>query len=340
MKIGILGATGAIGHHTANAVLERGHELVVIHRAYSNLESIKDLTFSSRIFSSRVFSSRIGDLNDRASLLQAFTGLDAIINCAAYYPTKPRALQAEVKIAVSQMENFYQACSQADIQKIVYLGAAIALPKHPQALPGTEELIYTHAPQNKNPYLQVKWKMDRLAREQAKNGLPVVIAIPSMCFGEFDYRPSTGKLIVEIANGTIPGYIRGDRNIIYTGDAGKGLMLACEGGKPGERYLFTGTNLSMDELVKRIAELAGVSPPKIVIPLPIAKAICKFQETKYQLFGGKLPKISSSAIAVMASGQFLDGSKAQKELGFQSKVDLNEAISRAINWFRLRKYIK
>ena len=334
MKIGILGATGAIGHHTANAVLENGHELVVIHRASSNLESIKDLSFNSRIF-----SSRIGDLNDRASLLQALKDLDAIVNCAAYYPTKPRSLQAEVKTAVSQMENFYQACSQADIQKIVYLGAAIALPKHPQNLPATEELEYVRTPQNKNPYLQVKWEMDRLAKQKAKNGLPVVIGIPSMCFGEFDYAPSTGRLIVEIANGAIPGYIRGDRNVIYTGDAGKGLMLACEGGKPGERYLFTGTNISMDELVKLIAELAGVSPPKIAIPLPIAKTISKFQETKYQLFGGKLPKISSSAIAVMASGQFLDGSKAQKELGFQSKVDLNEAITRAINWFRSRKYI-
>lgn len=329
MKIGILGATGAIGHHTANAVLENGHELVVIHRASSNLESIKDLCFTSKL----------GDLNDRESLIQAFTGLDAIVNCAAYYPTKPRSWEAEVKTAVSQMENFYEACSQAHIQKIVYLGATIALPKHPQRLPGTEKLVYTRTPEDKNPYVQVKWEMDRLAREKAENGLPIVIGIPSMCLGEFDYRPSTGRLIVEIANGTIPGYIRGDRNVIYTGDAGKGLMLACERGKPGERYLFTGTNISMGELIKLIAEIAGVSPPKIAIPLPIARAISKLQETKYQLFGGKLPKISSSAIAVMASGQFLDGSKAEKELGFESKVDLNEAIIRAVNWFRLKKYI-
>lgn len=330
MRIGILGATGAIGHHTANAVLENGHELVVIHRASSNLESIKDLSFTPRL----------GDLNDKASMIQAFNGLDAIINCAAYYPTKPRAWEAEVKTAVSQMENFYEACSQTYIQKIVYLGAAIALPKHPQGVPGTEELVYARRPEDKNPYVQVKWEMDRLAKEKAENGLPVVIGIPSMCFGEFDYRPSTGRLIVEIANGTIPGYIRGDRNVIYTGDAGKGLILACEGGKPGEKYLFTGTNISMDELVKIIAKLAGVSPPKIAIPLPIARTISKLQETKYQLFGAKLPKISSSAIAVMASGQFLDGSKAQKELGFKSKVDLNEAITRAINWFRLKKYIQ
>ncbi len=330
MKIGILGATGMIGHHTANAVLENGHDLVVIHRKTSNLKSISELTFTSAI----------GDLSDKVSLAKAFTGLDAVINCAAYYPTKPLPWQSEVKTAVLQMDNFFDACTQADIKKIVYLGTAIALPKHPEGLPGNEELVYTERPADKTPYVQVKWEMDRLAKEKAKAGLPVVIGIPSMCFGEFDYGPSTGQLIVGIANDKLPMYIKGNRNVVYSGDAGRGLVLACDRGKPGERYLFTGTNISMDDLVKLIAKLAHVSPPEKVIPLPFAKAVSKFQEIKYQVFDGELPKLSSSAIAIMSSGQFLDGSKAVKELGYKSSVDLNETIVRTIDWFRSHGYIK
>ncbi|MEM7555764.1 MAG: NAD-dependent epimerase/dehydratase family protein [Cyanobacteria bacterium P01_A01_bin.84] len=339
MKIGIIGATGMIGHHTANAVLKNGHQLVVIHRKSSNLSSIQDLNFTSSI----------GDLNDQKSLISALSNLDAVINCAAYYPTKPIPWKEEVKTAVSQMNNFYHACEAVNIGKIVYLGAAIALrkpkgfialSKHPEELPATEEFLYPQRPQDKTPYLQVKWEMDKLAMEKAKVGLPVVTAIPSMCFGEFDSTPSTGRLIVEIANRTIPGYLRGKRNVIYTGDAGKGLVLACEKGKPGERYLFTNRNISTDDLVKIIAKIAQVPPPKLVIPLPIAKLVSKFQENRYNLLGGELPKLTSSAIAVMASGQFLDGSKARKELGFQPEVDIEEAISRAFNWFKVQGYIK
>jgi dihydroflavonol-4-reductase len=330
MKIGIIGATGMIGHHTALAVQEQGHELKVIYRESSNLSTISELNFTSAI----------GDLNDKASLVKALANLDAVINCAAYYPTKPLPWKAEVQTAIAQMENFFAACTEANLEKIVYLGAAITLLKHPNNLPGNEQLIYPSQPIDKNPYLQVKWAMDKLAREKAQSGLPVVIGIPSMCFGEFDYGPTTGKLIVDIANQKLPVYIRGARNVIYAGDAGRGLLLACEKGRVGERYLFTGTNISMDDLVQLIADIANVTLPKRVIPLTVARLVSQFQELKFKLLGGKVPQLNSTAIAVLALGQFLDGSKARNELGFQPALDLEGTIKRTINWFRLVGYIK
>jgi dihydroflavonol-4-reductase len=330
MKIGIIGATGMIGHHTAKAVQNQGHELVVIHRKSSNLSKISALTYISES----------ADLNDKVSLVRALANLDAAINCAAYYPTKPASWQSEVQTAIAQMENFFAACTEANLAKIVYLGAAIALPKHADGLPGNEELIYSSQPIDKTPYLQVKWALDKLAREKAQEGLPVVIGIPSMCFGEFDYGPTTGKLIADIANQKLPVYIRGDRNIIYAGDAGRGLLLACEKGRIGERYLFTGTNISMDELVKLIAEIANVTPPKRVISLTGARLVSQFQELKFKLLGGEVPQLNSTALAVLALGQFLDDSKAKTELRFQPNLDLNQTIKRTIDWFRSIDYIK
>jgi len=329
MKIGVIGATGMIGHHTALAAQKQGYELVIIHRKSSNLSTINDLNFTSAI----------ADLNNPDSLVKALINLDAVINCAAYYPTKPAPWKAEVKKAIAQMENFFAACTEVNLEKIVYLGGAIALPKHPEGLPGNEELIYPSQPIDKTPYLQVKWALDKLAREKAQEGLPVVIGIPSMCFGEFDYVPTTGKLIVDIANQKLPGYIRGDRNVIYAGDAGRGLLLACEKGRVGERYLFTGTNISMDDLVKRIAGIANVTPPKRIIPLPVARFVSQAQELKFKLLGGEVPQLSSTAIAVLALGQFLDGSKAQNELGFKTNLDLNQTIKRTIDWFRSIGYV-
>jgi nucleoside-diphosphate-sugar epimerase len=329
MKIGIVGATGMIGHHVARAVMNSGHELFVIHRESSDLGRIRDLSFVSAI----------GDLDDCTALTHALSGIDAVINCAGYYPTVPRAWREDVKTGMQQMQNFYQACARSDLQKIVYVGATIALQKHPEGKPGHAELEYPTRPEVKNPYLQVKWAMDKLAIDKAKEGLPVVIAIPSMTFGEFDYGPTTGRLVMDIANRTLPAYVRGDRNIIYAGDAGRGLLLACEKGKVGERYLLTGRNISMDELIRLIASLVEVTPPK-AIPLALAKVACRIQEIRYKVFGGDLPKLSSTAIAVLSAGQFLDGSKAEKQLGFRSSVSLEESIHRTVSWFREVGYIQ
>ncbi len=329
MRIAVIGATGMLGHHTARAVLARGHELTVVHRASSKLDQIADLKFRSAI----------ADLSDTTALERALTDVDAVINCAGYYPTKPRPWHAEVATAVTQMEHFYAACARHALKKIVYLGGAIALYRHPKGEPGDETLEYTEEPMDKNPYLQVKWAMDVQARRKLREGLPVVIGIPSMTFGEHDYGPTTGRLILEIANRTLPGYVRGRRNVIYAGDAGTGLVRVCEDGHAGERYLLTGTNVTMDELVTRIAQLAGVTAPR-AIPLPVARAAAGIQGFRYKYLKGPPPKVDSTAIAVMSAGQFLTGAKAERELGFRAQTSLDDAIRRALGWFRQMGYVK
>jgi len=329
MKIAVIGATGMIGYHTAASVIERGHELTVIHRQSSDLSKLGHL----------LYHSACADLSDEQALIEALSNVDAVINCAAPYPSAPISWQDEVQRSLSIMEVFYRACGHVDLHKIVYLGGAIALRKHPQGLAGDETLEYDSQPSNKNPYLQAKWAMDAQAKRKAEEGLPVVIGIPSMTFGDHDYGPSTGQLLVGIANQTLPGYVKGRRNVIYAGDAGLGLVLACEKGVVGERYLFTGTNVSMDDLVAKMCAISD-APSLKTIPLFVAKAVSSLQRYKYRWLNGELPVISDTAIAVMSSGQFLDGSKAQQDLGFKATLSLDQTLHKAYQWFIEEGYIK
>ena len=322
MKIGIIGATGMLGHHTAHAVMSAGHELVVIHRRDSKLDKLNDLRFESRI----------GDLDDKNALFESMKDLDAVMNCGAYYPTLPLALKKELDKAQAQMDNFIEAGAQNKVKKMLYLGGSIALPKSENGI-GTEDLVYTSAPDNKTPYVQVKWLMDKMAREAG-----MVVGIPSMTFGEFDWGPSTGTFVVRIANNAMPNYVEGNRNAIYAGDAGRGLLLAIEKGRKGERYLITGRNTNMTEILSIIDKTTSTNAPHKQIPLEMAKIVSKAQEAKYYLTG-KLPEISATSIAIMGSGQHLDGTKAKQELGYEPQVRLEEAIQKAYVWFKSVGYI-
>ena len=328
MKIGIIGGTGMLGHHLAIAAQVRNYEVVIIHRKSSNLSKIADLKYESRI----------ADLSDRGSLIKSLKGLDMVANCGAYYPTLPKPMGQEVKTSRLQMQFFLDAVKESSVEKALYLGGAIAMPKAKEGL-GHEELYYKEAPDNPAPYVQVKWLMDKMAREAASEDIPLVIGIPPMTFGEYDYGPTTGRLIVDLANQTLPAYVRGDRNAIYAGDAGRGLLLALEKGRIGERYLITGHNTSTDELVRMICEMAEVPELKKVLPLWLARIISKVQETRYTLVKGKPPTLSSTAIAVLAGGQHLDGSKAKNELGYEPNLEVKDAIFRAFQWFLMEKYI-
>jgi dihydroflavonol-4-reductase len=328
MNTGIIGATGMLGHHTALAALKAGHQLFVIHRKGSDLSKISDLNFESRI----------GDLNDPATLREAMQGLDMVINCGAYYPTAPRPLTEDLRVAETQMRNFIEAVRQSGIKKALYVGGSIAIPRSPTGT-GDEDAVYETDPENKNNYVQVKWLMDKMAREAGRTGVPIVIGVPTMTFGEYDSGPSTGTIIVQVANGTMKGFVNGPRNMVYAGDAGRGLLLACEKGNIGERYLITGENAHIGDLVQTIAEVAKVPVPKRELSLGTAKTLSRIMGLRYRLFGGKPPLLNSTTIAIMASGQFFDGAKA-KALGYAPTVSIRQAVERAVKWFEENAYIK
>jgi dihydroflavonol-4-reductase len=300
----------------------------VIHRKGSDLARVADIEGERRV----------GDLDDAKALTHALHGCDAVINCAGYYPTVPRPWRDEVERARAQMQRFYSACADVDLPKIVYVGGSIALRRLDDGSPGREDIDYPEAPPGRNAYVQVKWAMDRMALDEAARALPVVVGIPTMTFGEHDYGPTTGQLVVGVANGTLPGYIDGKRNVVYAGDAGRGLVRCVEVGRPGERYLLAGHNATTADLVRIVAELAQVTPPR-AIPLPIARVVAAVGSARYRLFGGDPPRLTSSTLAVLAGGQFIDGSKAERDLDYAPTVSIRGALERALAFFREVGYV-
>tara|TARA_R100001244_G_scaffold106242_2_gene78781 strand:- start:23310 stop:24299 length:990 start_codon:yes stop_codon:yes gene_type:complete len=327
VKIAVLGATGLLGHHAARAVQAAGHDLLLIHRPSSRIARLGYLNAECHA----------AELLDHGALSRALQGVDGVMFCAGHYPTRPRRWQEEVASALNQTNHFYAACQAADVPRILYVGAAIALPRHPQGLPGHEGLFYEGMPRWRNPYLLCKWALDEQAREQARNGLPVVIGIPAMTLGEFDVGPSTGRLITAIASGAMRRYVPGPRNLIDAAEAGRGLLLALTKGRVGERYLLTGENIQLSELTARIAAQLGVNAP-LPVALSVAKSVALLGRLRYRLTG-RLPLLDDTAIAVMAGGQFLDGAKAREELGFVAQQTLDATLLRAIQWFRENGYI-
>ena len=118
---------------------------------------------------------------------------------------------------------------------------------------------------------------------------------------------------------------------------GVGLVLALEKGRVGERYVLAGENLPLSDLTARIAGLLGVPAPRPV-PLLVARCVAALGRLRYALTG-RLALLDDTAIAVMAGGQFLDGGKAQRELGFVARQSLDDTLARTIQWFREQGYI-
>ena len=61
----------------------------------------------------------------------------------------------------------------------------------------------------------------------------------------------TGKIMVDFLRGAMPAFIDTGLNVVDVRDVAEGHLLACERGKPGERYILGGENLTLEEIFAR-----------------------------------------------------------------------------------------
>src|SRR5260370_922184 len=100
--------------------------------------------------------------------------------------------------------------------------------------------------------------------------LPAVIVNPSTPIGPRDIKPTpTGRMIVEAASGRMPAFVDTGLNLVHVDDVARGHLLAEEQGRVGERYILGGENLSLAEILRRIAAITGGRPPEVRLPLPL-----------------------------------------------------------------------
>ena len=85
-------------------------------------------------------------------------------------------------------------------------------------------------------------------------------------------------MIGNYLRGRLPAIVDGETNVVDVRDVAKGHVLAAERGKPGERYVLGGHDLSWVELFERVAELSGVRHPLVVLPPEAGDVARAFEE--------------------------------------------------------------
>jgi dihydroflavonol-4-reductase len=91
--------------------------------------------------------------------------------------------------------------------------------------------------------------------------LPAVIVNPTAPVGPRDVRPTpTGRIIVEAASGRMPAFVDTGLNLVHVDDVAAGHVAALKHGRIGERYILGDENMTLADMLARIARLVGRRP--------------------------------------------------------------------------------
>jgi dihydroflavonol-4-reductase len=329
MRVLVTGATGFVGAAVARALLHSGREVRLLVRSTADRRNIRDLPAEIHE----------GDVTDLESLRHAAAGCVQIYHVAALYKLWVRHKQKIYDSNVTGTENVLRAARECNAEKIIYTSSVATLGLPESGAPGTEETPVSLADMVGH-YKRSKYLAEQVALRYAEEGLPIVIVNPSTPVGVADVKPTpTGKIIVDFLTGKMPAYVDTGLNLIDVEDVAAGHLLAAEKGRIGEKYILGNENLTLQQILVLLSEIADRPAPRFKVPYLLALGVAYADAAVARLIPGREPSIPPVGVKLSKKKMFFDAGKAVRELGLP-QTPVREALRKAVAWFTVNDYIK
>jgi dihydroflavonol-4-reductase len=314
----VTGATGFIGAHVARLSSDSRPTRI----------TYRDEARLTRLNGADVEPVR-ADVLDRAALRRAFRGCDTVFHCAGFVGSHPEERVWQVNALGPRVA--VEAAAAEGVRRVVLTSSVAGIGPAPPGVSGSEEGVYRGGGLGlAYPDAKHEGEAEALAAG-ARHGVEIVIVNPSYVFGVPVDRTAPGetstRLIGNYLRGRLPALVDGETNVVDVRDVAKGHIRAAERGRPGERYVLGGYDTTWVELFERVAELAGVRHPLLVLPRE-AGTVARAAEA-----AGLTSAVSAEGLVLMAQNWRYSSTKARRELGYRTRA-LDRTLTDTIDWYR------
>ncbi len=323
MRIFLTGATGFVGGHVARAFAERGARQRVLVRATSSLSGLAGISDLEVIR---------GDLRQVGELRSALAGCDALVHVAADYRLWVRDPAAMYAANVDATRSLLEMAAELRIPRVVYTSSVATMGFKSDGSIVDEETPVALAAMIGH-YKRSKFLAEQVAIAAAGRGQKVMILNPTTPIGSGDVKPTpTGRIVVDFLNRRFPAYVDTGLNLVDVEEVARMHVVALDRGRPGERYILGGENLSLKQILDRMSAITGLPSPTHKVPHAAAMVFAFFDEWITGRIRGREPRATVEAVRMGRKIMFANSAKAEKELGFKI-MPVYGALRQAIRWF-------
>ena len=327
MKAFVTGATGFVGSHVAQVLAEQGADLRLLVRTGSDPKNIQQLN-ADRV---------VGDLCDPESIDRAMAGCDVVFHVAADYRLWVRDPAQMYRANVEGTRTILQAARKNRVRRVVYtssvatMGFTVKNNPVDESSPVSLENMIGH-------YKRSKYMAEEVAIAAGHDGIDVVVVNPSTPVGEQDIKPTpTGRIVVDFLKKKFPAYVDTGLNMVDVRECARGHVAALEKGRSGERYILGGENLTLKQILDKLAAITGLPSPRVRLPYAVALASGVVDTVVTGVVLRREPRVTIDAVRMGRKKMFVSSAKAERELGWKA-VSVDAALRRAVQWFNDNGY--
>jgi dihydroflavonol-4-reductase len=333
----VTGATGLVGNNVVRLLVERGEQVRVLVRANSGSGR------GAQALEGLPVELSIGDVCDAESVRRACRGAQRVVHAAAMVQIGWTGLEAQRAINVGGTRNVVAAAA-AEGARLLYVSTVNTLGLGDREHPADEETAGVEPVLC--PYVITKREAERVVLDAAGSvvagsvaagsGLDAVIVNPAYMLGPWDWKPSSGRMLLQIAGGWAKLAPPGGNDFCDVRDVATGILSALARGQRGRRYILSGEYMSFLDAWRMFARIIGVKPPWFAARRP-GLWVYGHAGDLWGKLTGREPELNSAAVEMAKLEHHYSYARAAAELDYRPRPAL-EAAEAAWAWFLEHRY--
>jgi dihydroflavonol-4-reductase len=326
MKAFVTGATGFVGSHLVDKLLNLDFEVYCLKRKTSNLRWLKD----------KEINFVEGDLFDNDVLEDVIKKVDYVFHVAGVVKSKKK--QGFYKGNSEATKNLVEIAYKVNpkLKRFVHVSSLAACGPNPNDKPITEDYI----PRPITTYGLTK----RLAEKEVlkfKDKLPITIVRPPAIYG-----PRDAEILIYFKTfnkglNSIIGFDDKYLSLVYVEDFVQGIILASKDNiKSGEIYFISSDGeYNWDQIAEITSGIMNKKALKMRMPHFVVYSVGFFAQM-ISVFSNNAPTLNlEKCLDITRERWVCSNEKAKKELNFKPEYSLEKGFKKTIDWYKENKWL-
>ncbi|MFC1757166.1 NAD-dependent epimerase/dehydratase family protein [Planctomycetota bacterium] len=320
----VTGATGFVGNNLVRTLLDKGQTVRVLVRKSSDSRPLEGLRVEQIV----------GDICSETDVKQAICGCRHVIHAAASIAIGWQGMEAARKINVEATEHIAAAAADAGA-KMVFVSSVDAMAPGSRSQPADEETPYR--PKVPCTYVLTKREAELRVLDYVQQGLHANIVNPGFMLGPFDWKPSSGRMLIDVATRFFPFAPPGGMSACDVRDVVAAVVRASEIAPSGRRFVLAGHNVKFKKAWGLFSKQGGTRGPISPFGPMVARAIGAIGDLRTRLTGVER-EVNSAMLRMACMNHFYRSDRAIAELDYHIRP-LEETVGDAWQWFRENNYV-